>query len=52
MSGGAVCGEPFVCDKATTTCQLCGGNGQDCCPGDACPGSTNHACTTATDKCN
>jgi hypothetical protein len=52
MQGTNVCGDAYVCDKAATTCQLCGGNGQDCCAGDTCPRSTNKACTAGTDTCN
>jgi hypothetical protein len=32
-------------------CETCGGNNQPCCPGSACPSSTNHMCG-GNDQCS
>ncbi len=45
--GDTVCGEPFVCDKATMKCALCGASGQDCCAGALCKSGT----CSAAGKC-
>jgi hypothetical protein len=45
------CGPPFVCEKSSATCKVCGHSGQPCCEGDVCFGDGG-TCNPSTDTCN